>query len=234
MAHHSIDVVTLFPGMLTGYFGESMLKRAVTRELVRFRVINPRDFTDDPHRTVDDRPYGGGAGMVMKPEPLVRAIESVLTPESRVVLMAPQGRVLTQAIAGELAGCRHLVFVCGHYEGIDERVKVALVHDTVSIGDFVLTNGALAAAVVIDAMVRLIPGVLGAESSAEEESFTGDGYLEYPHYTRPEFFRGMRVPEVLLSGNHAAIAHWRREQSESITRTMRPDLLRGGRDDSGR
>lgn len=219
-----IDVITIFPGMLTGFLGESMLKRAAEHGQVRFRIVNPRDFTEDVHRTVDDRPYGGGPGMIMKPEPLWKAVESVRTPEARVILMSPRGRQFEQTVARELAVEQHLVFLCGHYEGVDERVRQHLVQDEISIGDYVLTNGALAAAVVIDAVVRLVPGVLGGEGATEDESFSG-GCLEYPQYTRPEDFRGWRVPEILLSGNHAAIARWRREQALAVTRARRPDLL---------
>lgn len=219
-----IDVITIFPRMLDGFLGESMLKRAARSGAVAFRVINLRDFAEDVHRTTDDRPYGGGAGMVMKPEPIFRAVESVQDDRARVVLMTPQGRRFDQALARELSAESHLVFVCGHYEGVDERVRESLVDDEVSIGDYVLTNGALAAAVVIDAVVRLRPGVLGAEDATEEESFTG-GRLEYPQYTRPAEFRGMKVPEVLVSGNHEEIARWRDQESLRRTRERRPDLL---------
>jgi tRNA (guanine37-N1)-methyltransferase len=220
-----IDVITIFPGMLKGFLEESMLKRAAEKGLVQFRVVDPRQFTKDRHRTVDDRPFGGGPGMVMKPEPLFRALESVATPRAHVLLMTPQGRRFDQSLAEELAGREHLVFVCGHYEGVDERVREKIVDAEISIGDFVLTNGVLPAAVVVDAVVRLLPGVLGAgERGIEEESFSSGG-LEYPQYTRPASWRGMKVPEVLLSGDHARIARWRAEQSEARTRDRRPDLL---------
>lgn len=219
-----IDVITVFPGMLRGFLEESMLKRATRLGAVTFRLVNPRDFTTDVHRSTDDRPYGGGPGMVMKPEPLFAAVESVRSPEASVILMSPQGRPFKQAVARELALASHLIFVCGHYEGVDERVRLSLVSDEISIGDYVLTNGALPAAVVIDAVVRLLPGVLGGEGATEEESFS-QGVLEYPQYTRPVAYRGMPVPEVLLSGNHAAVAAWRREQSDLRTETRRPDLL---------
>ncbi len=222
-----IDVLTIFPRMLQGFLGESMMKRAEAAGAVRFRVVNLRDFTGDRHRTTDDRPYGGGPGMVMKPEPLFAAVEAVRTPGARVVLMCPQGSRFDQAAARELSGAEHLVFVCGHYEGVDERVREALVTDEVSIGDYVLTNGALAAAVVIDAVMRLRPGVLGGEGAADEESFA-DGLLEYPQYTRPPEYRGMRVPEALLSGNHEAIRQWRRKQAERRTLERRPDLMESG------
>lgn len=219
-----IDVITIFPGMLEGFLGESMLKRAARAGAVRFRLVNLRDFATDKHRTTDDRPYGGGPGMVMKPGPLFAAVESVRSPSARVILMTPQGRRFTQAVARELAGETHLVFVCGHYEGVDERVRAALANDEISIGDYVLTNGVLPAAVVIDAVVRLRPGVLGGEGAAEEESFSA-GLLEYPQYTRPPEFRGMRVPDVLLSGDHATIRDWRSEQARQRTAARRPDLL---------
>lgn len=218
-----VDVVTIFPGMLEGYLRESILKRAVESGRIRVRIVHLRDFTHDRHRTTDDRPYGGGPGMVMKPEPLFDAVESVRTERARVILMCPQGRRFDQAMAKELAKESHLIFVCGHYEGVDERVRTALVTDEISIGDYVLTNGVLPAAVVLDAVSRLRPGVLGAEDATQEESFS-DGGLEYPQYTRPEEFRGMRVPEVLLSGDHARIREWRREESQRRTRERRPDL----------
>jgi tRNA (guanine37-N1)-methyltransferase len=221
-----IDVITIFPGMLKGFLEESMLKRAVNLGLVNFGTVNLRDFTHDVHRTTDDRPYGGGPGMVMKPEPMFEAVESVRLPESRVILTTPQGRKFDQQCAGELAGAGHLVFVCGHYEGVDERVRSELVTDEISIGDYVLTNGVVAAAVMIDASVRLIPGVVGGKGAVENDSFS-NGLLEYPQYTRPAEYRGLSVPEVLVSGNHGAIAAWRQEQAEARTRERRPDLLDG-------
>lgn len=220
-----IDVITIFPRMLEGFTGASMMKRAADMQAVRFRAIDPRDFTTDRHRTVDDRPYGGGPGMVMKADPLFKAVASVNRPDSRVILMSPAGRVFKQAVARELTQAAHLIFICGHYEGIDERVREALVDDEISIGDYVLTNGVLPAAVVIDAVVRLLPGVLGGEDAAEQESFS-DGLLEYPHYTRPEEYAGMRVPEVLLSGDHGAIQRWREEQARQRTAGRRPDLIK--------
>ena len=226
-----IDVLTIFPTMIKGFLEESMLKRAGLLGLVQFHVINMRDFAHDRHQTTDDRPYGGGPGMVMKPEPIFEAVESVRSAGSRVILMCPQGRPFGQRVAEELALEQHLIFICGHYEGVDERVRVALATDEISIGDYVLTNGVLPAAVVIDATVRLVPGVLGAEGATEEESFNG-GRLEYPQYTRPPEFRGMHVPEILLSGDHGEIARWRREQSERRTRESRPDLLVRGDHDS--
>jgi tRNA (guanine37-N1)-methyltransferase len=224
-----IDVITIFPGMLNGFLEESMLKRAQAQGAARMRVINLRDFAAGKHQVTDDRPFGGGPGMVMKPEPLFAAVEAVRRPESRVIMMTPQGRLFSQGEAERLAQASHLVFVCGHYEGIDERVRMALVTDELSIGDYVLTNGVLPAAVVIDATVRLLPGVLGGgELATKDESFSS-GLLEYPQYTRPPEFRGMRVPEVLLSGNHGEIDRWRRAQAELRTLAKRPDLLnRGG------
>jgi tRNA (guanine37-N1)-methyltransferase len=219
-----IDVITLFPEMLDGFLGQSMMKRAAKAGHVSFNGINLRDFTEDKHRTTDERPFGGGPGMVMKPEPIFKAVESVRTETSRVILMCPQGKPFTQRRAQELSREGHLIFVCGHYEGVDERIREALVDEEISIGDYVLTNGVLPAAVVIDAVVRLIPGVLGGEGAAEQESFS-EPLLEYPQYTRPPEFRGMKVPEELLTGNHAAIAAWRRKQSEKRTSARRPDLL---------
>ncbi|MDF3128611.1 tRNA (guanosine(37)-N1)-methyltransferase TrmD [Kiritimatiellaeota bacterium B1221] len=220
-----IDVITLFPDMLKGFLEQSMMKRATESGAVEFGFTNPRDFTTDIHRTTDDRAYGGGPGMVMKPEPLFSAIESLRKADSRVIYLSPQGPAFTQAKAENLCKTSHLIFLCGHYEGVDERVLEALVDEEISIGDYVLTNGALAAAVVIDATVRLIPGVLGGgEAATAQESFSS-GILDHPHYTRPEDFRGMKVPSVLLSGNHAAINAWRREQAEKKTRAVRPDLM---------
>ena len=218
-----IDVITIFPGMLNGFLGESMMKRAAAQGAVTFRAVDLRDYATGKHRTTDDRPFGGGPGMVMKPEPLFAAIEAVRTPAARVILMCPQGRPFNQAMARELSAASHLVFVCGHYEGVDERVRASCVTDEISIGDYVLTNGVLPAAVVIDAVVRLLPGVVGGEGGTEQESFS-QGLLEYPQYTRPADFRGQAVPEILLSGDHEAIARWRLEQSRQRTRTRRPDL----------
>ena len=221
-----VDIITIFPGMLEGFLGESMLKRAARAGHVEFRTINLRDFTHDRHRTTDDRPYGGGPGMVMKPGPVFEAVESVRRPDSRVILMTPQGRRFDQAMARDLAGATHLVFVCGHYEGVDERIRTGLATEEISIGDYVLTNGVLPAAVVIDSVVRLRPGVLGGEGATVEESFS-DGLLEYPQYTRPPEFRGLRVPEVLVSGDHEAVRRWRREMSIERTARRRPDLAGG-------
>jgi tRNA (guanine37-N1)-methyltransferase len=225
----TIDVVTLFPQMLSGFLNESIMKRATESGRVIFRAVNPRDFTEDRHRTVDDKPYGGGPGMVMMPDPLVKAVESILDPGARVVLLTPQGRQFRQDTASDLALCGHLIIVCGHYEGIDERVRLTLCADEISIGDYVLTNGTVAAAVVIDAVARLVPGVVGGEGAVENDSFS-HGLLEYPQYTRPAVFRGMEAPEVLRGGNHELIARWRAEQAMSRTRSRRPDLLKSNND----
>lgn len=220
-----IDVLTLFPRIFEGPLDESILKRAQTKGLVTVRVHNLRDFTHDKHRVVDDKPYGGGPGMLMKPEPIFEAVKKFRRADSRVVLMTPQGPALTQARAREFAGKTHLVIICGHYEGVDERVREALVDDEVSIGDYVLTNGALAAAVFVDAVVRLLPGVLGDDQSAGDDSFAS-GLLEGPQYTRPPEFEGKKVPDVLLSGNHEEVARWRKEQARQRTQKRRPDLLK--------
>lgn len=223
-----IDVITLFPAMFAGFAGESMMKRAAAMGAVSLRMVDPRDFARDARRTVDDKPYGGGPGMLLKPEPLFEAIESVADSKAHVVLMAPAGRKFTQADARRLSKKDHLVLVCGHYEGIDERVAAALVDESLSIGDYVLTNGTLPAAVVADAVVRLLPGVLGGGSeAAESESFTA-AMLENPQFTRPPSFRGMRVPGVLLEGDHAKVAKWKDAAALAVTKRRRPDLLRDG------
>ncbi|HKQ37654.1 MAG TPA: tRNA (guanosine(37)-N1)-methyltransferase TrmD [Verrucomicrobiae bacterium] len=221
-----IDVLTLFPEMFAGPLDVSIVRRARTTGLLELQIHNLRDFTHDRHQTVDDRPFGGGPGMVLKPEPIFEAVEKLADAQTRVILTAPTGRPFTQTIARELAGYAHLLFICGSYEGVDERVREGLVHDELSIGDYVLTNGGLAAMVVIDAVTRLLPGALGDEESALQESFS-HGLLECPHYTRPAEFRGMKVPEVLLSGHHAEIEKWRAEQAKVRTKTRRPDLLGG-------
>ena len=219
-----IDIVTIFPEMFQGPLTESKVKRAQEGNYVSINFINPRDFTTDKHNSVDDRPYGGGAGMLMKAEPIVAAGNSVKTEKSYVILLAPQGSAFNQAIAQDLSEKEHLIFICGHYEGIDDRVRELLVDQEISIGDFVLTNGNLATMLITDAVVRLIPGVLGCDQSAEDESFS-NGLLEYPQFTRPESFNGLTVPDVLLSGNHQKIAEWRHEQSLIRTKKNRPDLL---------
>lgn len=225
-----IDVVTPFPEMMQAIFRESILKRAQEKGIVKITVWDLRSFTTDKHKTVDDYPYGGGAGMILKPEPIFRAVDQIRkenpATSSKIIFMTPQGELYNQAKARELSGEKHLVFLCGHYRGVDERVVEALVSDEISIGDYVLTGGELAAAVVVDSVVRLLPGVLGDFDSAEGDSFSS-GVLDYPHYTRPEVFRGMRVPDVLLSGHHAKINSWRKSQALVRTRTRRPDLLKG-------
>jgi len=218
-----IDVITIFPDVCDAYFSESIIKRARDRELIEIQLTNLRDFTHDKHRSVDDRPYGGGAGMVMKPEPLFEAVEALRTEQSHVIMMSPQGNRFTQQKAQQLRNSQHLILICGHYEGFDERIRERLVDEEISIGDYVLTSGMLPAMVITDAVVRLLPGVLGCADSAIEESFS-EGLLEYPHYTRPEVYRGMEVPPVLLSGNHGQIAKWRQNQSDLRTRERRPDL----------
>jgi tRNA (guanine37-N1)-methyltransferase len=219
-----VDVLTLFPGMFAGPLDLSIVQRARTAGLLEVAIHNLRDWTHDRHKTVDDKPFGGGPGMVLKPEPLFEAVESLVGEKTCVVLMAPDGQKFDQTMARELAGQEHLLLICGSYEGVDERVREALVDREISIGDYVLTNGGLPAMVVIDAVTRLIPGVLGDDQSSADESFS-HGLLEYPHYTRPAEFRGIKVPEVLLSGNHAQIAAWRAQQAKERTRQRRPDLL---------
>jgi len=210
--------------MFAGPFDESIVKRARDTRALDLRLVDIRDFATDRHRTVDDAPYGGGPGMVMKPGPLFAAVESVVGADSAVILLTPQGRAFQQQLAMQLSQLSHLVLICGHYEGVDERVREHLVHDEISIGDYVLTGGELPAMVVIDAVTRLLPGVLGAPASVQEESHTS-GLLEYPQYARPAEFRGWRVPDILLSGNHAEIARWRQERSIERTRLRRPDML---------
>ena len=219
-----IDVITIFPQMLNGFLRESMMKRAEAAGLVEFNVINLRDFTTDKHNTTDDRPFGGGPGMVMKPEPIFAAFDAEQLWDAHKVYLSPQGTPLTHALACRLAEQPRLALLCGHYEGVDQRVLDEMDAE-VSIGDYVLSNGAIAAVVLVDVVVRLLPGVLGNAESARTDSFA-DGLLEYPQYTRPAEFRARNVPEVLLSGDHAAIERWRRAQAEERTRARRPDLLR--------
>jgi tRNA (guanine37-N1)-methyltransferase len=223
------EIITIFPEIFHAYLNESIMKRAVAKGIIEIGIHNLRDFTTDRHRTVDDSPYGGGAGMVMKPEPFFAAIETICPDdaESRVIMLSPAGKKFEQEMAEELAKeTRRLIFLCGRYEAIDERVRSALVDDELSIGDYVLTGGELPALVIIDSVTRLLPGVLGDEHSAEVESFTW-GILDYPHYTRPMQFRNFTVPEILLSGNHKDILTWRRKEALRRTLERRPDLLEG-------
>jgi tRNA (guanine37-N1)-methyltransferase len=227
-----IDIITLFPEICRAPLNESMMKRAQEHAALELRIHNLRDWTSDKHHVVDDAPFGGGQGMVMKPEPIFAAVEdlrnqasNVKHQTSKVILMSPTGRRFDQSLATELSHESHLVIVCGHYEGVDHRVIEHLIDEEISIGDYVLTNGAIAAVVLVDAIVRLIPGVLGDEQSAHDDSFR-EGLLEGPQYTRPAEFRGWKIPEILLSGNHGEIAKWRKEQAKKRTRESRPDLLR--------
>jgi len=245
------DIFTLFPGMFAGVFTDSILKRAQEAGVMSVALHNIRDYAQGRHRVTDDAPYGGGGGMVMKPEPIIRAVETVLghppgwsfapeTPgqeppaaaaavalpaDAPIILLSPQGRVFTQDVAHELAGHARLALICGRYEGVDERVRTQLVTGEISIGDFVISGGELAAAIVVDAVTRLLPGALGCEMAAFEDSFAA-GLLEYPQYTRPAVFRGEGIPDVLVSGDHARVARWRREQALLRTWQRRPDLLR--------
>ncbi|MFD0616652.1 tRNA (guanosine(37)-N1)-methyltransferase TrmD [Paenibacillus sp. GCM10027629] len=222
-----MDVLTLFPEMFEGVFNSSILGKAQEKGIVQLRAHNFREHANNKHNTVDDYPYGGGGGMVLKAEPIFSAVESLIeedAPKPRVILMCPQGERYTQAKAEELAKEEHLIFICGHYEGYDERIREFLVTDELSVGDYVLTGGELPAMTIIDSVARLLPGVLGNETSAVTDSFS-TGLLEYPHYTRPADFRGMKVPDILLSGHHANVEAWRKQQSLRRTLERRPDLL---------
>ena len=219
------DVLTIFPHMFPGALGDSITGRALIAGVATLTPVDIRAFATDRHRSTDDYPYGGGQGMVMRPEPLMAAIDAVRRPGSRVILMSPAGRRFTQTIAAELAAVRHLVLVCGRYEGVDERVRLLADAEELSIGDFVLTGGELAAMVVLDAVIRLLPGVLSTTDAWRDESHAREGLLEYPQYTRPVEFRGLRVPDILLSGHHAQVAAWRRRESLRRTRERRPELL---------
>lgn len=225
-----IEVLTLFPGLVEAFFSESILGRAVDRGFVSYRAVNIRDFADDKHRTADDAPYGGGAGMVLKPGPLGAALDSVGAQQRRTIYPSPSGRRFTQDVAHELAAEQELVFICGRYEGVDQRIIDHYVDDELTIGDYVVSSGELSALVIIDAVVRLIDGVITPESLSEE-SFT-DGLLEYPQYTRPEVYKGMRVPEVLLTGHHQRIREWRQQQRIEKTRVNRADLLDAAHDEN--
>jgi len=219
-----IQILTIFPDVCRSVFNESILKRACEKNLAALEAVDLRRWTNDRHRTVDDAPYGGGPGMVMKIEPIDQALSEMRSPASKAILMSPQGRRFSDQIARELAHETDLIFLCGHYEGIDQRVADHLIDDEISIGDYVLTSGVLPALVITDAVVRLIPGVLGDDQSAEQDSFA-EGILDHPHYTRPSEYKGWKVPDVLLSGNHKAIAEWRKETALATTRQRRPDLI---------
>jgi len=227
-----IDILTIFPNMFSGILTESILKRAIRAGVVKIRLHNIRDYSGDKHHKVDDKPFGGGPGMVMKIEPIYDALQDILKNKkkgkARVILLSPQGRVLTQRLVKNLSKEKHIVLICGHYEGIDERVREYLATDEISIGDYILTGGELAAMVMIDSIVRLLPGALGDKNSIKSESFSKDT-LEYPQYTRPANFLGMQVPQILLSGDHRAIDKWRQEQARKNTLIKRPDLIRKGR-----
>lgn len=218
-----ITVLTLFPEMIEPIINASILKRAKENDLVDFEIVNFRDFSTNKHQTVDDTPYGGGSGMVLSVEPIYHALNSLNKPNHKI-LLSPQGKTFNQKKAKELLGYEHLVFVCGHYEGFDERVR-EFIDEEVSLGDFVMTGGEIAAMAMIDAIARLIPGVLGSKESYEKDSFYDD-YLDYPQYTKPREFKGLKVPDVLLSGNHQKIEEWRKKQQEERTRERRPDLLK--------
>ena len=220
-----VDVLTIFPHMFPGPLGDSITGRALVAGVVRLNALDIRDFTTDRHRSTDDYPYGGGPGMVMRPEPLIAAVESVRRPSSRLFLLSPTGRRFDQNLAHELAASEHLVLICGRYEGVDERVRLVTGAEELSIGDFVLTGGELAAMVVLDAVIRLQPGVLSTSDAWRDESHSREGLLEYPQYTRPVEFRGLRVPDVLLSGHHGQVAAWRRRKALERTRESRPELL---------
>ena len=224
------DIVTIFPHFFDSSLKDGVVRRAIEADILKVRTVNLRDFTTDRHRTTDDRPFGGGEGMVMKPEPIYKALNVLKKepPEARIILLSPRGKLLDQAMAGELAQLGRLILICGRYEGVDERIREYCVDIELSVGDYILSGGEIAALVVIEAVSRLIPGVLGCESSAEKDSFS-DGLLEFPQYTRPRVFNDLEVPEVLLSGDHAKIAKWRREQSLGLTYEQRPGLLNSAR-----
>ncbi len=218
-----IDVITLFPDIFRGFTEEALIKQAKKRKVLELNLINLRDYASDRHRTCDDAPYGGGAGMVLKCEPLFKAIKAASTRDSKVILLSPQGKTFNQKMAGELAKKKHLVFICGRYEGVDERVRETLVDEEISIGDFVTAGGELPAMLMIEATVRLVKGAIGKKESYERDSFY-EGLLDWPHFTRPAVYKKMKVPAVLLGGDHALIQEWRQQQSEKITKSKRPDL----------
>ena len=220
-----IDIVSLFPSICQGALGESVIGRAWKEGVVKINLIDLRDYTHDARKTVDDKPYGGGVGMVLRPEPLFECLNDITTPDAHVVLMTPQGRPFCQETARRYSKMSHLILVCGHYEGIDERARQCLMDEELSLGDYVLTNGAIAASVVADATIRLLPGALGDDASSEEESFGNEPLLEYPQFTRPADYKGMKVPEVLLNGNHQEVDAWRLEQRVLRTIGRRADML---------
>lgn len=224
------DIITIFPHFFDSSLKDGVVRRAIEADILKVRTVNLRDFTTDRHRTTDDRPFGGGEGMVMKPEPIYKALDVLKKepPEARVILLSPRGKLFDQALAGELAQLQRIILICGRYEGVDERIREHCVDIELSVGDYILSGGEIAALVVIEAVSRLIPGVLGCESSAEKDSFS-DGLLEFPQYTRPRVFNDWEVPEVLLSGDHAKIAKWRRKQSLGLTYEQRPELLHKAR-----
>jgi len=226
-----IDILTLFPKMLDGFLSESILGKAIDRKLLEVQVSDLRNWCTDKHRTADDRPFGGGAGMILKPEPAIQAIEDLQTPGCQRIYLTPDGEPFSEKIARELSGADHLVLLSGHYEGVDQRIRDSVIDREISIGDYVLTNGTLPAAVLVDALARFIPGVLGDEKSLTHESFTGK-LLDFPQYTRPAEFRGMSVPAVLQQGNHGEIDKWRTTQSIEKTRQVRPDLFKKYRHES--
>ncbi len=224
-----IDVLTLFPGMFPSVFGESIIKRAQDKGLVDIEMTNIRDYADNKHNNVDDKPYGGGPGMVLMCQPIFDAVEAVSSqgdPVDEIILMTPQGRPLSQGLAQELSGKKRIMLIAGHYEGFDERIRENLATMEISVGDYILSGGEIASMVVVDAVTRLLPGVLGDDKSNVDESFS-ENLLEYPHYTRPAEYRGLKVPDVLLSGNHAMIEQWRQEQSIKRTQERRPDIMPG-------
>ena len=218
-----IDIITLFPDIFFGPFSESIIGRAIDREIVKINSVNLRNYTCDKRCTVDDTPYGGGPGMLMKAEPVFKAVEDLKNSDTYVVLTSPQGEKYNQSIAEELIEKKHLLIVCGHYEGVDERIRSNLIDREISIGDYILTSGNLPAMVIVDSIVRLLPGVLGDDNSSKDESFS-NGLLEYPQYTKPADYKGMKVPDVLLSGNHGLIREWKKEQAICRTKSRRPDL----------
>jgi len=220
-----IDILTIFPEMFEGPFRESMIKRAQEKKLVEIKIHDLRQWTKDKHKTVDDKPFGGGPGMVIKVEVIDKALKDLKTDKTKVILLSPQGKTFKQGKAQKLSKLKHIIMICGHYEGFDERIREHLVDEEISIGDYVLTGGEIPAMVIVDTVVRLIPGVVGNEKSIKDESFS-KGWLEYPQYTRPADYKGWQVPEVLLSGDHEKIKKWRKEQAEKRTKLKRPDLLK--------